>query len=63
MPSQADLDSLNRLSRDPGVVGKVKTPPQVPEEVMKRFPEMRKWQQDFNKYMVEAIALAIKGAP
>lgn len=60
MASQEDLDSLARVTRD-AAVRVVKPPPPLPEQVLKRFPELREWQESFKKYLVEDLGLLIKG--
>lgn len=56
MPSDADLKNLSRLRAQgaavPSVIPKI---PQLPADVVKRFPSVNKWHQDMEKWRQETM--------
>jgi hypothetical protein len=61
MANPKDVARAIQVSNSAGVP--IKSPPQMPETLLIRFPEMRQWQQKFNTWATEHLSLVINGPP
>lgn len=61
MPSGEDLISFSRKKVADSSGQLVPKPPELPEALKERFPELRAWEQAFHQYMQKQIAMSING--
>jgi hypothetical protein len=60
MPSQDDLDNFKRLQDSQGQTA-MPPFPQLPEDVMVRFPSMREWNDEVQRWASESLGIKIQG--
>lgn len=54
MASEEDLKQFNRLRSGPAPLALIQRLPPIPDDIKQRFPSAKKWEDQLEKWRVEA---------